>query len=111
MWQTLFFVFLVVGLMCQAGHTQEAKTVLEGVAKILGATELKSLHYTGSGSTFAPGQSVVPGAPWPRFNAKSYTRTINYDTMSMQDEILRTQAENPPAVVVDNPWSASSART
>jgi hypothetical protein len=96
MWKTRLFVFLVVGLMVQFGHAQDARTVLAGVAKTLGATDLKSLQYTGSGSTFAPGQSAVPGAPWPRFNAKSYTRTINYDTVSMQDEILRTQAENPP---------------
>ena len=96
MWKTLLFVFLVVGLMFHSGQAQEAKTVLEGVAKTLGATDLKSLQYTGSGSTFAPGQSAAPGMPWPRFNAKSFTRTINYDTVSMQDAILRTQAENPP---------------
>ena len=42
------------------------------------------------------GQSAAPGVPWPRFNAKSFTRTINYDTVSMRDEIVRTQAENPP---------------
>ena len=34
--------------------------------------------------------------PWPRFNAKSYTRTVNYDTASMRDEIVRTQAEPAP---------------
>src|SRR4029450_4920497 len=53
----------------------------------------KSLQYTGSGSTFAVGQNPAPGAPWPRFNAKSYTRMINYDTASMRDEIVRTQVD------------------
>src|SRR4029453_7137952 len=38
-------------------------------------------------------QNPTPGTPWPRFNAKSYTRMINYDTASMRDEIVRTQAE------------------
>jgi glyoxylase-like metal-dependent hydrolase (beta-lactamase superfamily II) len=70
--------------------------VLDGVAKAMGATELKSIQYSGSGSTFAPGQSPNPNAPWPRFNAKSYSRSINYDTASMRDEIVRTQAEDPP---------------
>jgi glyoxylase-like metal-dependent hydrolase (beta-lactamase superfamily II) len=54
---------------------------------------MKSLQYTGSGSTFAVGQNPAPGAPWPRFNAKSYTRMVNYDTASMRDEIVRTQVE------------------
>ena len=30
-----------------------------------------------TGSNFAVGQSTVPGAPWPRFNLKSYTRSVN----------------------------------
>jgi glyoxylase-like metal-dependent hydrolase (beta-lactamase superfamily II) len=94
----LLLVLVVVGLGLLPGLSaaQDAKLVLADVAKVMGATDVKSLQYTGSGTTFAPGQSMVPGAPWPRFNAKSFTRTINYDTASMRDEILRTQAENPP---------------
>jgi glyoxylase-like metal-dependent hydrolase (beta-lactamase superfamily II) len=94
MWKKLVFVLVVCMLMPQLSHSQDAKVVLASVAKAMG--DVKSLQYTGSGSTYAVGQSWVPGAPWPRFNAKSFTRTINYDTVSMRDEILRTQAENPP---------------
>src|SRR4029450_8678909 len=36
---------------------------------------------------------VAPGTPWPRFNVKSYTRSVDYDTPAMRDEIVRTQAE------------------
>jgi glyoxylase-like metal-dependent hydrolase (beta-lactamase superfamily II) len=61
----------------------------------MGATDVKSLQYSGSGTTFAVGQNASPGALWPRFNAKTYTRTINYDTVSMRDDIIRTQGENP----------------
>ena len=104
-------VCVVFGLMPQLGNGQEANPVLVDAAKAMGAIDLKTLQYTGSGSTFAPGQSPVPGAPWPRFNAKSYTRTINYDTVSMRDEIVRTQAEPVPAVAAANPCWASSVRT
>jgi glyoxylase-like metal-dependent hydrolase (beta-lactamase superfamily II) len=92
----VLIVCVVFGLMPQLGNGQEANPVLVDAAKAMGAIDLKTLQYTGSGSTFAPGQSPVPGAPWPRFNAKSYTRTINYDTVSMRDEIVRTQAEPAP---------------
>ena len=96
MWKTLLVAIAIVALMPHVGACQDAKTALEGVAKAMGGTDLKSIQYTGSGSTFAVGQNPNPTAPWPRFNAKSYTRSINYDTASMRDEIVRTQAEHPP---------------
>jgi glyoxylase-like metal-dependent hydrolase (beta-lactamase superfamily II) len=95
MWKQLIFVLVMMGvLMPRLSDGQEAKAVLEGVAKAMG--DVKTLQYTGSGSTFAVGQSPSPGTPWPRFNAKSYTRSVNYDTLSMRDEIVRTQADPAP---------------
>src|SRR5262245_332787 len=96
MWKKLILAIVVLTLIPWVAASQDAKTTLDAVAKAMGATDLKSIQYSGSGSTFAPGQSPAPGTPWPRFNAKSFIRTINYDTASMRDEILRTQAENPP---------------
>jgi glyoxylase-like metal-dependent hydrolase (beta-lactamase superfamily II) len=96
MWKKLVFVLIIcVLVMPQLSHGQEAKAVLEGVTKTMG--DMKSLQYTGSGTTFALGQNQSPGTPWVRYNAKSYTRTINYDTVSMRDEIVRT-SEQPPRV-------------
>jgi glyoxylase-like metal-dependent hydrolase (beta-lactamase superfamily II) len=66
------------------------------VAKSMGATDLKSVQYAGSGFAFSVGQNFNPSAPWPKFNVKSYSRTINYETASLRDEIIRTQAEHPP---------------
>jgi glyoxylase-like metal-dependent hydrolase (beta-lactamase superfamily II) len=92
MWKKLIFVLVILCvLMPRLGYGQEAKATLEGVAKAMG--DPKSLQYTGSGSVFSFGQNPTPGTPWPRFDAKSYTRMINYDTASMRDEIVRTQAE------------------
>ncbi len=83
-------------LLSLLAFTQSAPTVLEKAAQAMGATDLKSIQYSGSGYNFAVGQSVNPTAPWPRFNVKSYTRTINFDTASSREELLRTQGENPP---------------
>jgi hypothetical protein len=96
MWKTLTLALTVLLFLPQFGQTQEARSVLEGVSKAMGATDVNSIQYSGSGTTFAVGQSPAPGAPWPRFNVKSYTRVINYETASLRDEIVRTQAENPP---------------
>jgi glyoxylase-like metal-dependent hydrolase (beta-lactamase superfamily II) len=96
MWKILMLVMAVLALMVRVGESQEAKTVLDGVAKTMGATDLKSIQYSGSGSIFAVGQNFNPSAPWPKFNVKSFTRAINYETGSLRDEIVRTQAEHPP---------------
>jgi glyoxylase-like metal-dependent hydrolase (beta-lactamase superfamily II) len=95
MWKNLIFVLVIMCvLMPQLGHGQDAKTVLGGVTKAMG--DPKSLQYTASGTLWQLGQSAYPGASWPRFNIKSQTRTVNYDTASMRDEVVRTQGENPP---------------
>jgi glyoxylase-like metal-dependent hydrolase (beta-lactamase superfamily II) len=75
---------------------QDGRVGLDALAKALGATGATSLEYAGNGTVHAVGQSQTPGSPWPRFNAKSFVRTIDYATGSMRDEIVRTQAENPP---------------
>ena len=95
MWKKLIFVLVILCmLMPQLGYGQDAKKALAGVTKAMG--DPKSLQYTGSGILWQLGQSAYPGAQWPRFNIKSYTRAVNYDTMSMRDEVVRTQGENPP---------------
>jgi glyoxylase-like metal-dependent hydrolase (beta-lactamase superfamily II) len=77
-------------------QSSDKSPVLENAAKAMGATGMRSIQYSGSGYNFALGQSVRPFTPWPRFNVKSYTRVINYDTASSREEMIRTQFENPP---------------
>ena len=91
MWKKSILVFAALLLMPRLGNGEDSKAVLDGVAKAMG--DPKSLQYTGSGANFSFGQSVSPGSPWPRFNLKSYTRTINYDAPAMRDELVRTQAD------------------
>jgi glyoxylase-like metal-dependent hydrolase (beta-lactamase superfamily II) len=96
MHETLVVMAAAILLSPLAAHAQDGRSVLESVAKAMGATTLKSIQYSGSGVSFASGQSPAPGMPWPRFNVKSYTRTASYETASLRDELVRTQAEDPP---------------
>jgi glyoxylase-like metal-dependent hydrolase (beta-lactamase superfamily II) len=75
---------------------QDARATLQNAARALGADQVKSFVYTASGVNFAPGQSAVPGAAWPRFNIPTFTRSVNYETASLRDEQLRSRAEMPP---------------
>jgi glyoxylase-like metal-dependent hydrolase (beta-lactamase superfamily II) len=86
----------IVPLLPITAFAEDARAALEKIAQAQGAPTVKSLRYTGSGLQFAVGQSAAPGAPWPRFNLKSFTRAIDYETASLRDELVRTQAEDPP---------------
>jgi len=79
-----------------AASVQNAYADLNDVAKALGASTVKSIQYTGIGGVYAAGQSAVPGLPWPEYNVKSHTRSVNYETASLRDEQVRTQALDPP---------------
>ena len=75
---------------------QDVKSLLDNVAKNLGT--VKSIQYSGNGSSYSVGQSINPNGAWPRaFNLKSYTRVVNYDDMSSREESVRTPAANPAA--------------
>jgi glyoxylase-like metal-dependent hydrolase (beta-lactamase superfamily II) len=76
-------------------NRERAEALLHKAAEALGGGEVKSIQYSGSGYHFALGQSVNPRAAWPKFNLKSYSRVINYLTASSQEEMVRTQFENP----------------
>ena len=77
-------------------HAQDGRAALEAAAKAIGAGSLKSIEIQGGGTVFQVGQSYTAGQPWPQFNVRTFTRTINYDTASLRDDILRTRALEPP---------------
>jgi glyoxylase-like metal-dependent hydrolase (beta-lactamase superfamily II) len=79
-----------------ADSAQDAKAVVASATKALGADNLKAIEYYGSGYDFAVGQAPNPSSPWPRFNDKTYTRTIDFQTPASRMQRVRTQAENPP---------------
>jgi glyoxylase-like metal-dependent hydrolase (beta-lactamase superfamily II) len=74
----------------------DGRAALEGAAKAMGAGGLKSIQYTGGGSSFSIGQSQAPGMPWPKFNVTGFTRTVNYETASLREEATRSRAVMPP---------------
>src|SRR6266568_5882963 len=87
---TTICIVLLVSLTSdaqRARRTRRTNTALQVSSQTMGADSLKSIQYSGSGYNFALGQSVNPRAAWPRFNVKSYTRVINYETASSREEL------------------------
>jgi glyoxylase-like metal-dependent hydrolase (beta-lactamase superfamily II) len=79
-----------------AAGARQVTEVINSATKALGCESLKTIEYSGSGYDFAIGQAPSPGAPWPKFNDKTYTRVINFETPASRMSRIRTQFENPP---------------
>ncbi len=87
----------LLALMVGDGSAQDARAVLQAAATAMGATNLKSIQYSGTGWTAFVGQSFsLATGDWPRFEVPSYTRTIDYDARSLREEFTRRQGNFPP---------------
>ncbi len=83
-----------IAAFCAAGTlAQDASDLLKRASEAMGATDLKSLRYTDSGIGYTFGQAYKPGMPWPKVTIHSHTRTINFESGSMRDEITISRAE------------------
>jgi glyoxylase-like metal-dependent hydrolase (beta-lactamase superfamily II) len=87
----LTLALVMLALTPWAGQAQDAKAVLDGAVKAMG--DVNSLQFSGSGAYFAFGQAYTPGAEWPRFGVKSYSRTVDYKTPAMRDEYVRADGD------------------
>jgi glyoxylase-like metal-dependent hydrolase (beta-lactamase superfamily II) len=88
---------IVAGLVRGWAAQAEAQTNrLAAVAEAMGASNLNSIGYKGSGLVFNFGQAYEPGERWPRFIQRVYDASINYQTPAMRLVQVRSQGEHPP---------------
>ncbi len=71
---------------------QDTKTVLVKAASAMG--DVRSIAFTGIGHSGTLGQALKPGMPWPEANVTSYTRTIDYGSLTSKEEITRSEPPN-----------------
>src|SRR5712691_102550 len=88
-------VLAVVALLAGSASAQDARKALQTAAAAMGATNLKTLQYSGTGWDSAVGQSYNLTNDWPRFEVSSYTRVLDYDAKSSREERTRRQGNNP----------------
>jgi hypothetical protein len=88
---------LIVGLACWlaacASKPDNAGEVIARASAAMGTAQAKSLRYVAEGTGYTFGQAFKPGGAWPRITLHSVTRTIDYDTGAMRDEIVLSRAE------------------
>jgi glyoxylase-like metal-dependent hydrolase (beta-lactamase superfamily II) len=86
---------VVILFMTSTAHGQDAHAVLEKAARVMGATNLKTLQYSGTGAMYSFGQAASPYERGPRFIYTRYSRLINYEWPAMREESVRVEGENP----------------
>ena len=90
---------LAVGLaMTFASAACSQSGTLESAADDMGAAELTSIEYSGTGRWYQFGQAPNPNLPWPAFDVSAFTATINYSTPAARIQMTRKQVVEPDRV-------------
>ncbi len=91
MWKKLILALVIAVFPFRAEAQSESE--LQRLADTLDVSTTKSFEFTANGTMFSLGQSTSPAAAWPRSFVKSITRTYDFTTNSMRDEVVRIPAE------------------
>lgn len=89
-WKSLALAALLVG----SAAAQDVQSTLRTASAALGMNDMKSIQYTGTGWQGMVGQNYQPMDDWPRVDLNTYTRTIDFDTMSSKEEFTRSQGNH-----------------
>ena len=57
----------------------------------MSAKDLKTLSYSGSGTTFSQPSSRA----WPKLNYSSFSRLLDWDNAALREEFARSQIQPP----------------
>jgi glyoxylase-like metal-dependent hydrolase (beta-lactamase superfamily II) len=87
---------IAVAFVLTISGCSEQKTGLAAVADAMGATNLNSIQYEGTGDLYGFGQAFIPGERWPHFIQRAYSASVNYQTPGMRLDSTRAQGEHPP---------------
>ncbi|MGH9785616.1 MAG: MBL fold metallo-hydrolase, partial [Terriglobia bacterium] len=91
----LAMLLVVLVLTIGTAVAQDARSVLQAASTAMGANNLKSIQYSGTGWNGIVGQGFGINDDWPRVEVKSYTRTIDYDSRSSKEDMVRIQGNYP----------------
>jgi glyoxylase-like metal-dependent hydrolase (beta-lactamase superfamily II) len=71
---------------------------LQAATAALGAAQVNSIEFSGTGRWYQFGQAPAPNLAWPQFDVSSYTATINYATPAARVQMTRKQTIEPGRV-------------
>jgi hypothetical protein len=96
-------LMILLAALSATGQAQDLNTVINNVYKATGSQDLKSLRYSGSGSSYMSGKNIA--------FVKSYTRDLDLNAPVSRTQIVReqgsppTEAKESQNLTSDAPWS------
>jgi hypothetical protein len=100
---------LLIWLAALPAQAQDVKAILNDVARSLGAQNLKTLRYSGSGSAYLANPEGARGKPI-HVHVKSYIRELDLGTPASRAEVIRIQGTPPveetqtTVIAATSPW-------
>lgn len=82
----LTMLMLMTAASLSPAAAQDAKSFLQTADKAIGASGVRSVTYSGSGTMRYVGQSFDPNGDWPRAPMTSYTNTVDYGSKSSKED-------------------------
>src|SRR5438874_1751406 len=87
---------LLLGPAVGPAAAQNAGALLQAADNAVGASKVNSIQYTGTGRISYLGQNFSTVDDWPRVDLKSWSQTIDYNSKSAKEEMVKIQGNNPP---------------
>ncbi len=94
--RTLILTIAAIALVVMTAAPRAQQPRIAAAAAAMGAANLTSLQYAGTGFVYSFGQAYLPGERWPQFVQRVYSAAIDYRTPAMRLEQARSQSEMPP---------------
>ena len=89
----VLFAAAATMLLSCATPPPDASAVLARSSQAMGAGPLNTLRYSAEGTGYTFGQAYKPGGAWPKITLHSLTRSIDYGTATMRDEVVLSRGE------------------
>ena len=97
MLRKLLVLVAVIGLLVGTASAQDvdARAALQASMKAMGGENLKTVEYSGAGTTSLIGQQFAVDGGWPTIEIADYTRAIDYDAKWSREDYTRRQGNYP----------------
>jgi glyoxylase-like metal-dependent hydrolase (beta-lactamase superfamily II) len=87
----------VIGLSVGTGSAQDvdARAALVASLKAMGGENLRTIEYSGAGSSALIGQQYAVDVGWPQYEVVDYTRAIDFEAKWSREDYTRRQGSFP----------------
>ena len=95
--RTLMIPVVVLSAIASISCGPRAGTI-DAANNALGAAQITSIQFSGTGRWYQFGQAPNPTLPWPQFDVSSYTATVDYSAPAARIQMTRLQTVEPDRV-------------